>query len=315
MSDRSRTRTRASAGLLTAAGVLATIVLTGSPAAAAESTSTTITSQGPIDIAFGADWVVEVVVSGNGFYDEKSTGPVDTTGGTIDAFIVGMAEPFADDVPLQAGGRAYISQPDSQTLLGAGAHELTAVFTPAPGSNLDPSQSRSSITINVGPLAIEPSFTVESGADELVTSVELSVGGAYVDARQSAPPGMWNVDVTDAGGTSVFSSEVAQPTGEPEMLTVPVDVELDPGADYSVAATFTPDPSIAGGVTVAEMPQQTFTTPGSTFTDIATAPVPVPMTLSIVGLVVVVLLLIAAIVVPILLRRRRGRPAPPAATA
>ncbi|BDZ44336.1 hypothetical protein [Naasia aerilata] len=289
--------------LLAALATSMSIGAVAGPAAAAQPTDTEIVTSGPLETGFGSNWVVEVTVT------DSDGVPVDPTGGTIDAYVVGIAGPIAHAVPLQAGARAYVSQPDAGPLLPAGTYDLSAVFVPAPGSGLEPSQAPTTLQLTVTPIALTPSFSLTGGTGEKDPPVVvLDLGADSASAPGGAPSGTWSVAVTDEKDATVFTTEVAQPASTTGPLRVPVEAKLDAGQTYSIAAGFAPEERIAGGITVAPMAAKTFTTPETTFADWAATPVALPIAVIVGGGALVALLVLAAVLLPFLLRRRRDEP-------
>jgi hypothetical protein len=280
-----------------------------SPAAAApegdKSGPTAIVLSAPSETswAFGARWSLEArVVSSPG----KFNAPVDAGEGTVDVFVEGIAGPFIDDAPIQAGGVAYLTQPDGVPPLGAGDHRLSAVFTPAAGSGLDISQTSAPVTLTITPLALEPSIGLVDGSlGEKTASLRLSLGGAYVEAAGAAPAGIWHVQVATATGKTAFTKDVTQtPSVTPIEIVVPA---LDDDSDYSATATFEPAAEVAPGVTVTAPAPVAFTTLAPGNLDWLTETVPLPTAAAIAVLVVTALLVLAAIIITILRLVRRTR--------
>ncbi len=279
---------------LASALVASSILMVAAPLAAAADDTTKIAfvTAGPTTVEYGGEWsiAVKLFVSYSG-----AAVPLKPTDGTVDVFVDGVGGPFEKNLPILDGGFVYVSQPDSLPLLGAGDHTLRAVFNPATGSYLTSSQTKQKATLTVTPLAVEPSIAVDvTGAVPRITT---SIAGAYVDARGGAPAGTWTFDVADSSGASLFSLQAAQPGGTKDPVVVDVTAKLKQGATYTVNATFEPAGDLGSGLTVATIPAQTVTTPGSTFAEIIGASVPLPLWLFIVlvllaaGLAVVVIIL------------------------
>ncbi|HEY8590154.1 MAG TPA: hypothetical protein VIL55_11445 [Naasia sp.] len=303
-----RVRTLCAAAVVAGAGLA---LLTPSPVAAVELAETSValdsTDLGAID--FGGDWLVQASVT-----VDRTGAPVDPVSGVIDVYVSGVAGVFLEDVPIQAGGVAYISDPDDQPPLSAGTYAISAVFQPAAGSGLQTSQTDASATLAVGALTVEPRARVSQPATASdPAAVELRLGGTWVEKTGTQPPGSWTIAVQDAAGEEAYATTITHPdtVDAEEAISVPVDAELSPGGEYTVLVAFLPDPSVAGGVTVSTVPEALLEVPSPGSFDWAFAPVPLPTPAFVTLLALVLVLLAAAVATPlVLLRRRRDGQSP-----
>ncbi len=297
-------------GAVVAAGLLGLGgILLPTSASAGVVTSVSFVTAGPVEVEFGGDWVVQLAVESQ--YDEGPTlrlGPLD---GTVDVYLSGIGGAFASGLPIQPDGSVYVSQPSAQPLLPAGTYSVTAIFNPAPGGYYNSSQTASGLQLTVTALEVSPKVEVTN--DVAVSDfpvISASLGGAYVDARGGAPAGTWHFVVTGAGTEPVFEAEVAQKHGATEPLRIEIDSKLEKGASYTVASSFTPVDELAGGLTVADIADATFQTPGGTFGEAILAAVPIPLWAAIALLVLLLGLAAAAIVLGVKLSARSAPTTP-----
>jgi hypothetical protein len=162
------------------------------------------------------------------------------------------------------------------------------------------------MTLTVTPLALTGTTTLVNDATVVGSPlVRMSLSGAYVDAL-GAPPGSWKVKVESAGA-SVFETTVDQPAGS----TAPIDVSIaeaaKPGRTLTFSGVFTPDPTVAGGITLTNSSPATFAVPSLSIGQVLATPVVLPWWLFIILLLIVLGLIAAAIV--LLVRNARARAA------
>jgi hypothetical protein len=301
-------------GLL-AVGIALGLVLVPSTAFAAVATHVDFETTGPLEVAFGEDWVVVLSVAVD--YPDGPTFRLTPQDGTVDVYLSGIGGAYAHGLPIQPDGTVYLSQPTAQPLLAAGSYEVSAIYNPAPGSFYGSSQTTTPLTITVSALEITP--TVEVISDLAVSKkpvITARLNGQYVDTVGGAPAGTWRFLVTSADGEPVFDTEVAQEHGSTDPIRVEIAGALDKGGQYSVASTFSPVAELAGGVTVAAIANTVFATPSGSFGEALVAAVPMPLWLLIVLILLLVGLITAAIIVGVKLSAQStesiatGPPAP-----
>jgi hypothetical protein len=305
---------RALIALTLAASALAlaasTLAVAAPAAAAGEVTTTTTFAKTELTAPFGSDWQLAVRVTiSNSF----GSAPIQPNDGSIDILIDGMPGEYVTGAAIVPGGVAYFAQPANEPPLAAGTYKVTANFTPAAGSGLDPSTTKKTATLTIEPLTVVP--TVELISDPSVTPmpvVRTSLAGTFVETTGAPPSGTWKVTAVDSDGATGFEGTAEQPTqgqdGAPVApLDIPIDSALKSGETYTVTAVFAPDELLAGGLVVEESPPATFTTKAATASEVLGAPVGVPV---IVTVLVVVLIagLIALLVWLIRSWRRAAAP-------
>jgi hypothetical protein len=283
------------------------VILAPSAAVAEQTTSITFTTAGPLDVAFGEDWLMVLTVDSS--YEDGPTLKLTTADGTVDVFFSGIGGAYVTALPIQPDGSVYVSQPAAQPLLPAGTYDVSAVFNPVAGGYYASSQTAAPLVITVTALELTPKVEV---VNDLAVSerpvITASLSGPYVDATGGAPAGTWHFIVTGADGTPVFETDVAQAGGDTEPVRVEIDSPLKENGQYAVKSTFTPVSELAGGVTVGELSDSVFQTPGGTFGEAITAAVPLPLWLYIVLLVLLLGLATTAIVVGVKLSGRAASP-------
>lgn len=297
-------------GLIAAAAALG-IVLASAPLAASQAhaetpTSVTFATDAITVAEFGADWVVELAVSHQYDYCYDDCGPGNPgsstaaapTAGTVDVYLSGIGGAFAKDLPIQTDGTVYFAQPLDQPLLAAGAYGVTAIFNPALGSNLASSQTSAAATLEITALELVAGLDVT--IDPAISThpvVTLDFTGDWLKSRGGAPAGVWTVAVTTTAPSKVlFETSVAQKSGSTTPVLVEIPARLADETTYSVSATFTPVESIAGGIQLKNPSPASFTTPGTTFTELVATRVPVPWW-SVLAVGVLMLGLVATLVV------------------
>ncbi|MFC9559120.1 hypothetical protein [Agromyces sp. NPDC056965] len=227
-------------------------------------------------VPFGSSWVLTVEVAAAASEEEHGygIGGIGPESGTIDVFVEGIAGAYATGIPLQETGIAYVAQPSGQPLLGAGAHTLRAIFNPLAGSRLQTSQTQTPFVLTVAPLTVvahvDATMDATAGEYPIVTG---SLSGSAVDTWGGAPAGIWKFTVQDAEGEAVFEREVAQPGLSSETVAIEVDDRLARNEEHTVVAIFTPDPSLAQGLTVSQAPAAAFTSASASVGEFLVAPV------------------------------------------
>ena len=301
-------RTLGRVGAAIAATVLgAMLAMVPSAASAGVVATVEFETEGPVTVAFGDQWFLRLSVSSS--YDEGPTLRLGPNDGTVDVYFSGIAGAFATALPIQPDGLVYVSQPAAQPLLPAGEYQVTAIYNPSPGGYYDSGQTATPLDFTV--TGFETTPKVEIVNDAAVSErpvITASLSGSYVDATGGAPAGTWHFIVTDTDDQPVFDSNFAQAQGSTEPLRVEIDSKLEKGASYKVVSAFTPVDELAGGVTVGSISDVVFQTPGGTFGESITAPVPMPIWLAIVFLVLLLGLAAAAILLGVRLVRAKAVP-------
>jgi hypothetical protein len=290
------------------------MILLPSAAHAAAGTSIRFTTVGPVEVAFGEDWLLVLKVE---YVSEDgptfALGPAD---GTVDVYFSGIGGAYATGLAIQPDGNVYVSQPTAQPLLPAGSYDVSAIFNPSSGSYYESGQTATPLPMTVTALDVAPAVeVVNDPAVSELPIITARLSGSYVDAAGGAPAGTWHFLVAGADGTAVFETDVAQAQGESDPIRVEIDSPLEEGHQYAVKSTFTPVDELAGGVTVAPIADSTFQTPSGTFGEAITAPVPIPLWLAIVLLALVLGLATAAIVIGVKLAGRGAVPSAETAPA
>ena len=293
---------------LAAAAIGVGMILLPGAAIAAEGTSIRFTTVGPVEVAFGEDWLLVLKVEY--VSEDGPTFALRPTDGTVDVYFSGIAGTYASGLAIQPDGNVYVSQPTAQPLLPAGSYDVSAIFNPSSGSFYASGQTATPLAMTVTPLEVTPS--VEVANDPAVSELPIitaRLSGSYVDSAGGAPAGTWHFVVNGADGAAIFETDVAQAQGESEPVRVEIDSPLAEGHQYAVKSTFAPVDELAGGVTVAAIPDTTFQTPSGTFGEALTAAVPIPLWLAIVLLVLLLALAAAAIVIGVKLTGRGAQAA------
>jgi hypothetical protein len=263
------------------------VVLFPTPAFAATKTEIAFTSASPVDVQFGQDWsLVLRVQSKEGDYRV----PLGEADGTVDVYVSGIGGIFAEELPIQVGGFVYVSQPDGQPLLSAGEHEFSAIFTPGNGLFLDSSQTKTNAVVSVSALTVVPSVSVETnsvGAEDI--AITASIAGTYAENTGGAPAGTWSFSLWPAGGEqpTTWSQDVAQSAGVSDPLIVPITAPLDAGITYTLSSSFVPVASIAGGLDVTTIEDNSFQAPGGGFGSAFGATLAMPLWL-LIGLILII---------------------------
>lgn len=299
---------RAAAAALAALALAALVVVPSAPARA-DSNVTLTFEPGEVTVPFGGDWLVEVQLNVAVSDDEGDGYPVpDPTWGTVDIQLDDVAGIYSAGLAIQRGGVVYFARPTAAPLLAAGVHHATAIFRPSQGGLLE-SQSATPLTITVTPLGLSPRLEIlEVPGDEASPYAVLDLTGEYVDAL-GTPAGSWSVTV-ERDGTQLQQSAVDVQAGDgPVNLSLAEYVK--PGTVLTVAAAFTPEQAVAGGVTLAETAPQEIVTPALTPIEWLSRAVAVPWWM--VAVAVAVLLGAVAVAIVVLVRYRR-KPAEPVET-
>ena len=260
----------------------ASALVLGSAASASAAdlpTAITFTSEAATTATFGSDWELPVRVSSK---QEGVTNIVSASDGTVDFLVAGKPGAYVAGAKIYAGGVAYFTQPSNVEPLGVGEYTVTAVFTPAPGSEFATSKTKKSVMLTITALGITPTVTIiDDPATVAVPTVRTSIAGTYVDENGAPPAGAWTVTTTDSNGSEVFTVTAAQPTeaeeGSVGVFDIPIDAELEPGETFTVTAAFVPDASIAPGIEFEDAPPATFTTRALTPSEVLSSPVDVSL--------------------------------------
>lgn len=286
----------AAAAVLAAFGAIVLAAVPAAPAQADAAPTLSFTTPG-VTVPFGGDWLVEIQVVAPEHY-----GAVDPAWGTIDIQLDDVAGIYSAGLPIMRGGLVYFARPTDAPLLSAGEHHATAILRPAAG--LLEAQTQTPLVITVTALGLEPRIEVlEVPGDEKSPYAVLALGGAYVDAL-GTPAGSWAVTV-DRDGTQVVqtSEPVTEGSG-------PVNLSLAevtrPGTTLTVAASFTPDAAVAGGIEASDTTSQEIVTPALTPAEWLTRAIALPWW----ALGVTLLLLVGAIIAATLVIVRFRRPKP-----
>lgn len=266
------------------------------PASAAVPSSIEFLGPSSITAEFGSPWSFTLAVKT--YYDRPEGMRAGPTDGTVDIFLSGVGDAFATDLPIQADGLVYFAQPLSKPLLAAGTYEVSAIYSPAPGSYLDSSQTGVMPTLEITPLTVVPA--VEASNDPAIAKhpvITASLGGPYTKSQNGSPAGTWTFRVSEtAEGAEVFSTDVPQQHGDAEPIRVEVVATLTSGTDYTVTAEFAPSGELAGGIDVAPVPTASFSTPGTTLIDSLTTRLPFPGWL-VLAIGILVLALVVTVIV------------------
>lgn len=270
------------AGAAQAADVPTTIVFTTEPATAA---------------TFGSDWELAVRVT-----SELNGQPVivSSSDGTVDFLVEGEPGAYVDDAKIYPGGVAYFTQPSTVDPLGVGEHTVTAVFTPAAGSDFVTSKTKKSVMLSITALTITPSVSiVDDPAVVSVPTVRTSIAGSFVEENGAPPSGTWTVTGTDSSGAEAFTISADQPTqaaeGSVGVLDIPIESELEPGETFTVTAVFAPDASVAPGLEFEDAAAATFTTRELTAAEVLSSRVSVALWVSILNGFLLIALIIGLV--------------------
>lgn len=267
------------------------------PAAAAGYPTTVVFETGNTEsVPFTDRWVLSLRLTAD--YDDVTL-PIRPSDGTVDILVTGVGGIFAADLPIQEDGRVFVTQPATGPRLGAGTHEFTALFKPAQGAYIAPSQTAAPAVLTIDPVAVSAMITTE--IDPAVAKypfITAALGGDYSTTTGGSPSGSWEFTVTEKGESSpVFEATVAQESGQTEPLRVEIRAKLAPATQFEVSGVFTASDDLAPGLAVTEAESIEFTTPGASVGDALTARIPFPwwvvlaLGVFLVGLVVTVVAL------------------------
>ena len=278
-----------------------------SPASAAVPTTITF-AQTEVTAAFGSDWQLSVAVTVSNDFGKA---PIQPSDGSVDILIDGMPGEYVTAAAIVPGGTAYFVQPANEPPLAAGTYDVTARFTPAAGSGLSESATKKVAKLTIEPLTVVP--TIEVISDPAITAtpiVRTSLAGTYLDTVGVPPSGVWTVTAVDSDGEQGFEGTATQPTQGVDgaavgPLDIPIDGALKPGETYTVTTVFTPDELIAGGIALEESTPATFTTKAATAGEVLTAPVGVPIAVTV--LLVLLILGLTGLAVWLIVLWRRAR--------
>lgn len=297
---------------IAAAALGAMLILVPTSASAAVVTTLAFETAGPVTVGFGSEWFLRLSVTST--YDEGPTLRLGPRDGTVDVSFSGIGGVFAASLPIQPDGLVYVTQPTGKPLLPAGEYQVSAIYNPAPGGYYASSQTSAPLSFTVTAFEVNPSVEVVNDAAVSERPVlTASLSGSYVDETGGAPAGTWHFIVTDPEDQPIFDESFPLAQGSTEPLRVEIDSKLEKGESYKVVSAFTPVAELAGGLTVGDVSDSVFQTPGGTFAEAITAAVPMPVWLAILLLVVLVGLAVTAIVVGVKLRGRSAAAAPAAA--
>ena len=290
--------------------IAATLALgTAAPASAAGlPTVTSFVGTAAVSAPFGSAWDIPIRVTSK---SDEGTYNVTTNDGTVDIFVEGMPGEYVTAATIYPGGMVYFAQPSNEPSLPAGEYNITAVFTPAAGSDYATSKTKKAAVLTITTLAVTASAEILTDpAIVTVPTVRTSLAGQYVDEEGAPPSGTWTVTGTASTGDEAFSITAEQPTESAEGAVGPLDIpipnELEPGETYDVTTTFTADPLIAAGLDYENPANLTFSTPSLTTAEVLSGPVDI--SLWIIMLNGVLFIVFVVILVLLLGVWTRGRP-------
>ena len=273
------------------------------PASAAGSpTRIDFVGETEITAPFNSPWELPIRVR-----SDAENGKINIKGsdGTVDIFVEGVPGEYVTAATIYPGGMTYFTQPANEPPLGAGEYTVTAVFTPAAGSELGTSKTTKSATLTITPLAITPSAVLLTDPAEVaVPTVRTSLAGEYLDTVGAPPSGTWTVTGVDSNGDDAFAVTAEQPTEATEGVVGPLDIPitdaLKPGETYTISSEFEADPLIEPGLEYENPAAVDYTTTPLTTAEVLSTPVAVPIWVTIlnglllIGLVVLLVWLIGA---------------------
>jgi hypothetical protein len=262
----------------------------GAGPAAAEGSQITFVTASPVQTAFGGNWSVQLSTR----YSFQTSVPIPPEQATVDIYLSGITAAFATRLPIQPDGSVYVSQATTATL-PPGEYQMTAQLVPVPGGFVEGSQTATPLLLTISSYAVDADIQVEDSslaAGEPVIEARLS--GQFVDTTEAVPAGTWAFTVTSRGQT-VLETEVAQDAGADDALRYAITEKLDKGADYKVAATFTPIEALAAGLEVTQPSDVTFHMPDGGLGD----PIPYPLWLLIVTCFIPLALAVTVVVLTV----------------
>jgi hypothetical protein len=284
-------RSTVALAIATGLAIAGVAVVAVTPASAATISTTTTWSEGSeVTAPFGSAWQLVVKVATKA---QHGTVPISSSDGTVDILIDGLPGEYVTATTVYPGGIAYFAQPANEPPLAAGTYSVTAVFTPAAGSEFRSSKTSKAATLTITPLTVVPTVEVVTDAATVaVPTVRTSLSGTYLETNGAPPSGDWTVTATDEDGNEAFSATVAQPTkaaeGEVGPLDIPIDSKLKAGETYTVDTVFVPDELIAPGIQIENTPLTTFSTQPPTVAESLSTPLPVPVWLTIFASLVII---------------------------
>ena len=292
---------------LVVASAAVTLAGVSSAAAANEPTSIAFVGESDVTAAFTSSWELAVQVSSN---SEYSNYIVSESDGTVDFQVAGLPGAFVSGATIYPGGVAYFTQPADQPPLAAGTYTVTAIFSPAANSSRVTSKTSKPATLTITPLAL--SLGVElltDPAEAAAPTVRTSITGEYVDVVGTPPSGTWTVTGEDSRGDNVFVVTAEQPTQASEGVVRPLDIPLadsvKPGETYTITTEFEADPLLAPGLEFSAVEPVSYTTKPLTLGESLTAPVAVPIWVTILnGLLLIGLVMVLGWVIGAWSRRR-----------
>jgi len=285
--------------------VIVSVLLAGAAVAGPASAATQITSASPAPVVaeFASPWLIELQVASVG---EDFVPTVGESSGTVDVFIEQVSGTFLENLAVQADGRVFVTQPPNQPWLAPGTYDLRAVFTPAASTGLDVAQLRIPGAITITPIELTATVAIETGAAAVtVPTVTISMAPTGEQARDSLPPGVWNLSVREAADDEVLQTRQVVQTSALDPLVVELSEELRPGVDHVLSAEFVPVAEYAPGVSVTGAGDVAFRTAAQDLGQLLVTPVDVPVW-ALVLVIVGVLAGLAGLVTALVVRSRRG---------
>jgi len=253
-----------------------------------------------LSVPFGSAWDMPIRVTSK---SDRGTYDVTTNDGTVDIFVEGMPGEYVTAATIYPGGMVYFAPPANEPALGAGEYSVTAVFTPAAGSEFSTSKTKKPAVLTITSIGVTTSAKLLTDPSVVtMPTVRTRLSGEFVDDKGVPPSGTWTVTGTDSDGTEAFSISADQPTESDEGAVGPLDIpitgELEPGETYEVRTVFTPDPLIARGIDFENPAPATFSTPSLTPAEVLSGPVTISMWIVVlngilfIGLVVLLVLVL-----------------------
>ena len=283
------------------AAIIGTTLTVALPAWAADvPTTIAFTNDSDLSVPFGSEWDMPIRVTSQ---SDRGTYNVTTNDGTVDIFVEGMPGEYVTAATIYPGGMVYFAPPANEPALGAGEYSVTAVFTPAAGSDFATSKTKKAAVLTITTIGVTTSAKLLTDPSVVtVPTVRTSLSGEFVDDKGVPPNGTWTVTGTDSDGTEAFSITADQPTESDEgavgPLDIPITSELEPGETYEVRTVFTADPLIARGIDYKNPASATFSTPSLTPAEVLSGPVTISMWIVVlngvlfIGLVVLLVLVL-----------------------
>ena len=290
--------------VIVAAGIL---TVGGAAWAASFPTKIAFAGETTASSTFGGQWefsVRVISVTSTGTYN------VSAADGSVDFLIEGIAGEYVRGAEIYPGGVAYFVQPANRPTLAPGEYSVTAVFTPASGSDFATSKTTSDAKLTITPLTVEATATLIDDPETVtVPTVRTSLAGSFVDVTGTPPNGDWTVTGVNSTGAQVFEVSAPQPTkgtdGDVGPLDIPITTELEPGESYTVTTVFTPVDYLLDGLEITDPVPSTFSTPKSTLTETLSMPLAVPVWAAILNGVLFIAIIVALVWLITLWSRKR----------